>query len=375
MSRFLVAALFFFVDGPARADDAAMGRRLQETLAEHGADVHGCYGIALADSPGLTGELLFRMHVTPGGTVERVEVLSDHAGSPRLATCLTDAMRRWQVPKLAGEATQQVVFPLAFKPDEQKFVVPLSDGKPGPLPGGKLEARVLIDPVTVGPTQATLTKLNLPPSARLALHTHPGALEILYVVKGRAHLRDATGIPDSAASVGDAMLIDAAVPHNVEAAPLAPLELLQFFVPGGPEKAYRDPTAREGTVAAKKQTGQPKPSILHAAEAKAWSILGGKGSAQLLLDGKTEKASLQRFEAVAGAVVPQHQHDVSDEILFILAGTAEMTVGATRYVVGPSDAIRIPKATQHSLHVVEKLSAVQLYAPAGPEQRFKVHPK
>jgi mannose-6-phosphate isomerase-like protein (cupin superfamily) len=69
--------------------------------------------------------------------------------------------------------------------------------------------------------------------------------------------------------------------------------------------------------------------------------------------------------------VPPHQHDTSDEILFILAGKGRMTVNGINYPVGPNDAIRIPKGARHSLDVVEKLVAVQLYAPAGPEQRFK----
>src|SRR5438094_354126 len=125
--------------GLARAeDDAEMGRRLQDELRAHGGDVHGCYGVALAETPGLAGELL-------------------------------------------------------------------------------------------------------------VLHEHPKALELLYVVKGRAHLRGAAGGVPESAETGDVIVAPAGAAHSIEAAPLAPLQLVQVFVPPGPEHAYLDPKDRGGT--------------------------------------------------------------------------------------------------------------------------------
>ena len=37
------------------------------------------------------------------------------------------------------------------------------------------------------------------------------------------------------------------------------------------------------------------------------------------------------------------------------------------------DFVTIPRGTPHSLTVSAELCAVQVYAPAGPEQRFKQH--
>jgi quercetin dioxygenase-like cupin family protein len=368
------------------SDDAKMGRALQEELRAHGGDIHGCYAVALAERPGLSGEVLVRMYVAPGGAVERAEVLKDDVGSGRLTECLVGAMRKWKVPKLAGSDTQQMVFPLAFKPDDAglqtKIVVPESEGKPGPLPGGKLEARVLIDEATVGKTTASVTRLNLPQSARLALHSHPKSLELLYVVKGRAHLRNAYGTQD-AAETGDLIIAPSGSAHSIEAAPLAALELIQIFVGAGPEHAYLDPKDRAGTVPAKKEKAPAGakvvmanvPSVVRAADLKPLAILGGKGSVLLFLDdGRTFPAALERFEAEAGAQVPAHKHDTSDEILFILAGKGTMVVGGNKLVVQAGDAVHLPTAMQHSLTVTEKMTAVQLYAPGGPEQRFKTPP-
>ncbi len=362
MRRWFTIVALALVGSAFADEDDDMGRRLQEELRAHGGDVHGCYGVALAETPGLAGELLVRLVVAPGGGVERVEILKDQVGSGRLADCLVGAMRRWQVPKLAGSASQQVVFPLAFHPDQvaatqqapPAYVVHAGDGKPGPLPGGKLEARVLIAPSTVGKTTASLVLLDLPPSARLALHQHPKAAELLYVVKGRAHLRGATGAPTSA-EAGDLIVALGGAAHSVEAAPLAPLTLVQVFVPPGPEHGYLDAKDRGGTLPAKKAAGAAaavQPRVAHAAALKAYPILGGKGAATLFLDDDTAAgASLQRLDADAGAEVPPHQHDGADEILYILAGRGEMTVAGQKIPVAAGDAVHLPAATQHSLSV------------------------
>ncbi len=365
----------------ARTDEAAFQRNLQAELAAHGADVHGCWALALDAHPDLSGEVLFRLWLDGAGAVTRAEVLKDQLGYGPTTDCLLGAMAKWRMPKVATGESIEVVFPLAFKPEgkgARTFVVPLSDGKPGPLPGGKIDARVLIDERAVGPTGASLTRLVLSPSTRVALHTHP-ALELLYVVKGIAHLRDGFGSAPVSAEAGDLIVAPPNVAHNVEAAPLAPLELLQIFVPGGPEIAYLDPKRREGTVPAKK--GKPAaqavafpaaPMVVKAGPQKPLAILGGKGSAALLLDALgLREASLQRFDAEPGAKMPEHQHADADEILFVLAGHGDLTVAGAVTSLGPGDAIHIPKATPHALAVTEKLVAVQLYSPAGPEQRFK----
>jgi quercetin dioxygenase-like cupin family protein len=367
--------------GAARADeagpdDAKVGRALQEELRAHGGDVHGCWGVALAAEPKLSGELLVRLQIQPDGAVSRAEVLKDQVGSGRLTGCLIDAMRRWKTPRLAGSAPQQVVFPLAFKPDDApavpRYVVPSAGAKPGPLPGGKLEARVLVANATVGPTKASLTLLTLKPSARLALHAHPHALELIYVLKGRAHIRWPDDGPRTL-EAGTVWPFAPGVGHSIEAAPLAPLELLQIFVPAGPELAYLDPSKRDGTRPVKeaKRTGAMDGQVEGDLRSKVLPILGGKGSARILLDGVYKEASIQQLEAEPGAVVPVHQHDGADELIYVVAGRGEMTVAGRVYPVAAGDAVHIPANTPHGLKVTEKLSAVQCYAPAGPEQRFK----
>ena len=369
------------VEPPASSDES-MGRRIQDALRAHGADIHGCYGIALAERADVAGELLVRLWVAPAprGNVDKAEILKDEVGSGRLASCLADAMRHWSLPELAGdpaEGARQIVFPLAFRPDESapRRVIAQSDGKPGALPGGKLEARVLVSSLTVGATQASLTRLTLKPSARLSIHHHP-SLELLWVVKGIVRLRVGKGGAPQNAEAGDLILVPPGRGHNLEAAPLAPAELVQLFVPAGPELAYLDPTKKDGTLPGEEKQipGAPIAKIVKLPSLKPLPILGGAARATLYLDGEALGASVQRFEADAGAKVPAHQHDTSDEILYVVSGAASLTIAGHSYAIAAGDAIHIPMKTQHALEVKDKLVAVQCYAPAGPEQRFKAPP-
>ena len=92
---------------------------------------------------------------------------------------------------------------------------------------------------------------------------------------------------------------------------------------------------------------------------------------QILFEGGA--ASMSRITAFPGAWIPEHTHPDADELLLIEAGTGQLTLGDRSLTVSAGQAIRIPKGTRHSFTQsgTEPLRAVQVYAPAGPEQRFK----
>ncbi len=82
---------------------------------------------------------------------------------------------------------------------------------------------------------------------------------------------------------------------------------------------------------------------------------------------------MSRITAFPGAKIPVHDHPHSDELLLIEEGTGQMTLGDKSLTVSAGQAIRIPMGTKHSFTQTgdKPLRAVQVYAPAGPEQRFK----
>jgi len=59
--------------------------------------------------------------------------------------------------------------------------------------------------------------------------------------------------------------------------------------------------------------------------------------------------SLAEARLPAGAATVPHHHAVTEEIYYILAGTADMTLGDETRPVGPGDAIAIPPGSRHTI--------------------------
>ena len=100
--------------------------------------------------------------------------------------------------------------------------------------------------------------------------------------------------------------------------------------------------------------------------------LQGRGHARLFLDSlPLGHASLQRLEIEPGPAIPFPGRGPSDEVAYVLAGRATMTAAGRSENLGPDDAVRLPAGLRQILTVSERLIALQCYAPAGPEQRYK----
>lgn len=74
--------------------------------------------------------------------------------------------------------------------------------------------------------------------------------------------------------------------------------------------------------------------------------------------------------------VAAHVHENEWEMLAILSGAGTMSLGkgteAKRIEVRPGSLVAIPKGTLHAFVPTElPVTAIQLYTPPGPEQRFK----
>jgi putative monooxygenase len=112
------------------------------------------------------------------------------------------------------------------------------------------------------------------------------------------------------------------------------------------------------------------------ADATAYRILAGKAEVRILFDAAIsgqESAYLGAMTAQPGAVVPLHRHSASSEYLFVIEGEAEMSVAGRVIPVRAGDGIQIPPSVEHGVTISggSAFKALQLYSPAGPEQRFK----
>ena len=125
----------------AEDDDLQMGRRIQDLLHAHQADVFVC--VQKEPKPP-SGELLVRVFVGErGAQVARAEVLKNQSSSVTLGRCIDDQIRRWDVSSLKASEGDQLVFPLAFKPPSPH--VRGAEVRALPIAAGKGSVKLLLD--------------------------------------------------------------------------------------------------------------------------------------------------------------------------------------------------------------------------------------
>ncbi|MGZ3426974.1 MAG: cupin domain-containing protein, partial [Polyangia bacterium] len=259
---------------------------------------------------------------------------------------LQGKIAKWDLASLKAAAGDQVVFPLVFKPEplkkgDKRVLVPMSAQETqGPQ-------RFLIDDESIGEAPlASVSMLSLPPTQVSQAKVRKDEAEemVLYVLEGGFK------VGADALKAGDILWLGAHTDRPAIApADKKPLKLLEIRAHG-------------------ESAGQ---KVIHGADAKSYKISGGKASAKLLLDGSGAKLAVDEIDAEEGAMIAAHKHQAQDEELFFVSGRTETTVGKQAYQTAAGDALRIPANAMHTMKVLEPVRAIQIYAPGGPEQRFK----
>jgi quercetin dioxygenase-like cupin family protein len=386
--------------GNARAEteEARVADILQSALVAHGREVNRCFERALADTLDVAGKIELAVDVGAGGKVTKAVPERDDVGSPVLLACLRDSAVTWTLAGIDPGST--VIVPLAFEGQANQFSIKVKDApehnppaQPGkkPRPGAPppvppFSVRLLVDEATMHARQAALTELTVAPANRIAMHKHPGA-EVLYVRRGHARILGPTGVAPEKLDEGMAIYIPGGMPHAIEnMGRQTPAVLLDLFVPMGPERVYRDPKDEVGRAAFQvirdaAPTAPPGAKLVVAspADADTLSVFGGKGKIKPLLEPSktgTHAFYLGLLEAEPGAEVPRNSHPGSAEILFVISGGGELTVGSEKTPFEAEEAIHIPENQPHAAKLTgtetdKKTVMVQIFAPAGPEERYR----
>jgi quercetin dioxygenase-like cupin family protein len=376
--------------GRPRTEEQRVAEAIERALQKHGPDVHRCFERALADRLDAAGKVEVEVDVGAGGQVTGARVAPQQADvPPELATCVQTAARAW---KLEGiEPGASVVLPFSFEGQNNQFVIKAADVPDrGPAAGkgkapakGPFTVKVLVDPQNVRNAQASVTLLTVGPASRVAMHRHPRSAKILYVIKGRARVLGPAGAAPMKADEGTAIFLPPGYPHVIEnMARQADTVFLQVFSPPGPERVYRDPknpearadfeVIRDPRVKAPPGAG---PVVIGSEAATALATFGGKGKARILLDEKATGSpamALSLVEFSPGLALPRHEHAGASELLYVLSGSGTLTVGSEAMPFGADSALAIPADQPHAGKVGGAgMTAVQIYAPAGPEQRYR----
>jgi quercetin dioxygenase-like cupin family protein len=372
-------------------EEARVADILQSALVKHGGEVNRCFERALADTLDVAGKIELAVDVGAGGRVTKAAPASDGVKSPVLLACLTESAATWTLAGIDPGST--VIVPLSFEGQAAQFSVKVKDApdrgppapankkKGAPVPPPPFSVKLLVDEATMRAQKAALTQLTIAPANRIAMHKHPGT-EVLYVLKGHARILGPTGVAPEKIDEGMAVLIPGGMPHAIEnMGRTSSAVLLDVFAPMGPERVYRDPKDEVGRAAFEviRDAAPAAPAgakFTVGAVADVLPVFGGKGKIKPLLEpAKTGNRALYVgiLEAEPGAEVPRNTHPGSAEILYVVSGGGDVTVGSEKITFGAEEALHIPDGQPHAAKFTgpDKTIMLQIFAPAGPEERYR----
>jgi mannose-6-phosphate isomerase-like protein (cupin superfamily) len=357
----------------ARAGDDDVDAIVAAAVRANYEPVHACYRKVLARERDKGGTVFVRVTLGPHDAVGAAKVEKDELKDPEATACIAGWVRGWTLrgARAAGAGPgAEILIPLTFRGAPSQFAVREEDAPTIPL-SETASARVLLSASSSGARQASLVVLET--QGALALPGKQGTDQALYVLSGRGHLdtlaRDGgSGLARGGTSFALGAGTSVWLPADARASLRGDLHLLQFFVPAGLEADYAP--GRRQVTGAKAQL----PVVVQAREARTFRLDPAAASRVTPLL-HTQRMVHGRFylgllDAPAGSVVREHVHADQAELIYVIAGQARTTVTHTTEEVSPGHGLYIPAGARHTMHVIKNLRVVQLYAPAGPEQRF-----
>jgi quercetin dioxygenase-like cupin family protein len=343
-----------FVALMAAHDAQAQAQAVEKALVAAEPKLHRCWEQAATDDFRVEGQISVAVTVGDKGKAGKVAVKADSIGQKPLESCVAGAFD----DVTFGDAFapgDSVEVPVTFKA-ESNVTVKAGDAKSNKLNGAQGVAKILIDDKTAKADKASLVWIDLQPSARY-VRPSPKGMAFIYVRRGRAVFGGQSANEDEVV-----VLPDGASPL-IQASNRT--ELVILFVPPGAEQAYRT-----GAKIPEPTVGGPAPKVIATNAAEKHDILGGKGIVWIYVENDQAAVDHLRFEA--GAVVPEHTHDGSAELLYFTTGKGELTIDGEKFPVEPFTAAYVPPGAKHSFVAGDRrVEAIQFYTPSGPEQRFK----
>lgn len=329
-----------FLTGFGQGSDGP-GDVVATALSRERANLHRCWEKAAADDVRVEGTIVIKVVLDVKGKITSSSIVSDEPKDDVLAACVLDRASKLKLP---GLGVDEVEIPFEFHPPARQATIWVNDVREEPFAAGAKARRVLTEK-NVGAADVTLTSLVLWSGIPMTF----GGTSIVVVESGALHLPDG-----SVVTKGGALYVGDTVTVRTKAITRA----LVLTVPSGHATGVRHANRKERTT---------------------YPIAGGKGTVTILFDAALAgdpTAYAGHLVAKPGMAAPLHTHDTSSEILFVTAGAGTMTIAGDTLPVEAGMAVYIPKATPHSFQAGAKgLAAIQFYAPAGPEQRFKGPPK
>jgi quercetin dioxygenase-like cupin family protein len=324
-----------------------------------------CWAAAAADDFHLAGDV--RALVTIGATAgagATVAFTENTTDDDQITRCLSAVLGAYAwAPPLAG---QSIELPFRFSAPSMQNVVD-RQFVPHRAQAG-VDVAVLLDETNTGNAALSMADVNARSGgigAREAERLELWAMSNVSIMTVRL-----AGGKTLSVGPGDVLVVPKGARLAIDATPIILAHVA--FIRGG-----REGTLRAGAVPGKAATlgplkkGEPVPSVVRLADAKTYP--GPGRTAQILVEPPVAKGavSLGYLQLQAGTKVPAHVHAKETEALYLLGGAGSMTIAGTTVPVTGTSMVQVPANIEHSFEATETTAAIQLYTPAGPEQRFK----
>ena len=344
------------VDAPGPSDEERLAA-IQKAMNELDEAAQGCWAVAATERFDIAGEVTVMVDISAASA--KTQVMSDTARNPRLAGCLAQLLSQYRwAPPLYGQAIQ---LPFSFKAPQGQSVI---DRKLVEWKGqGKLSLAVLLDQNNTGNAAASMFELAIAEGGSTGWRKAERA-ELWYFL-GDAQISNPDLVKAATRNVlaGEMMFVPVGGVRAVSAAG-KDVHAVIVVVPG-----MREGSARAGALPTPEApAGKTMPIVLPTASAKTY------GPATIYVEPATVKGaplSASLLQLPAGANVAEHVHAGETEMLYVLEGSGTMTIAGQQIAITPTSVVQVPPNTRHAFTAATNVRAVQLYTPAGPEQRFK----
>ena len=297
------------------------------------------------------------------GAAPAVTFTKNEPNNKLLTACMAKIVAgvRWP-PVMQGEVVE---LPFAFTAPHGQYVIDRALVPFLPMASGSTIG-VLIDQQNAGTTAVSVIEERVAAGERG--DDGAASADEFWVFLSDAEISDREPTKTTVHG-GDALVVRKGAERAVFAN-YGAVDAVVFHIPGGVESSLR--TGGTLSTPATRAAGIAVPHVIHVADSKR--IARDGGSATILLEPKDKNSndpSLTMREFVAGVAEPTQQHERETEVLLVLSGAGTITINGVVQPLGPTSIVQIPVGAPHALTATESIRAVQLFTPAGPEQRYK----
>jgi quercetin dioxygenase-like cupin family protein len=321
-----------------------------------------CWAVAATQRFDIAGEIALQIDIAAPPAPSAASVVRDTAHNAALSACLVQLMAGYHwAPPLYGQAIQ---LPFRFRaPDGQNTIDRALVAWNGQ---GGVSVAVLLDEASTGSAAASMFELAVAAGGTTGLRRAERAELWYFLAAGRVGSPGGDSHPVAA---GDMMYVPRGGAREV-AATAGDLHAMIVMVPGGREGAAR--AGALPTPALSPGGPRPKPPVILPASAAKTDGPTTRYSGAAQIPDRTFSASV--LTVPAGAELAEHVHAGETELLYVLAGEGTLTVNGVALPVTATSVVQIPKNTRHAFVATSAVRAVQIFTPAGSEQRAQVPP-